>query len=435
MASEHELLIFQRINKALKGMKANDGMQVKYTEPLAEALGQLGCFPYVEVSCDSYRIDCKLSIVGEPAGTFERPDVDLILQKSTASSFGKGETTVLDPSYRNGKEIPAQNMEIDGTRHFLNASEDDIATTMFVGKTVKLKLYKLAVYQDGGHFDWHMDITHSDRHHATFLLALNTSWEGGELKLRRNGVETSVGMHPKTDRDGGVSLQAVAFYTDTEHKVEPVTKGIRIILQYDVEVVESGDGGDSEEETELLAQAEDTSKKRKRFQESSASLTADNAIVNKVTDIIKSLLASGEEEVAFGMQHLYRKSSILPEFLKGADAQLYRALANSFDVTLRPVVFHTTTDYEGGFEPCFAYPWDHKPDPEYDSDLESDVGDSDDEDDTGSKKRKVPVFHLPVLSAIRQLIREDYVEYTGNEAQLGEMKYFGGGMFVRQKKQ
>ena len=74
-----------------------------------------------------------------------------------------------------------------------------------------------------------------NQHHGTLLLALNTSWKGGELKLRRNSVDTSVNVHPKVDREG--DMQAVAFYTDTEHKTEAMTKSIKIILQYDGEVV------------------------------------------------------------------------------------------------------------------------------------------------------------------------------------------------------
>jgi len=38
-----------------------------------------------------------------------------------------------------------------------------------------------------------------------------------------------------------------------------------------------------------------------------------------------------------------------------------------------------------------------------------------------------------MLSAIQQISYQSYIEYTGNEAQWGEMKYFGGGMFVRQR--
>lgn len=54
------------------------------------------------------------------------------------------------------------------------------------------------------------------------LVALNTSWRGGDV-------------------------EAVAFYTDTEQSIEPVTEGVQMILQYDVEVTEyQEEDGDDE---------------------------------------------------------------------------------------------------------------------------------------------------------------------------------------------
>jgi hypothetical protein len=83
-----------------------------------------------------------------------------------------------------------------------------------------------------------MDSTHSNEHHATLLVALNTSWEGGDLVLRRNGIETHVDLRPRTPTPGSIELQAVTFFTDTEHCVEPVKSGTRIVLQFDVELEE-----------------------------------------------------------------------------------------------------------------------------------------------------------------------------------------------------
>jgi len=39
-----------------------------------------------------------------------------------------------------------------------------------------------------------------------------------------------------------------------------------------------------------------------------------------------------------------------------------------------------------------------------------------------------------MLPAIERISYTEYIEHIGNEAQLGETKDFGGGMFVRQKK-
>lgn len=59
---------------------------------------------------------------------------------------------------------------------------------MFPGREIDVKLDKLAVYEAGGHFDWHMDSTHSDKHHATLLVVLNMTWDGGDLVLKRTWI-------------------------------------------------------------------------------------------------------------------------------------------------------------------------------------------------------------------------------------------------------
>ncbi|KAJ7193851.1 hypothetical protein GGX14DRAFT_527738, partial [Mycena pura] len=192
---------------------------------------------------DYDREDDSIKIAGEDAGTIWDPKVDVILSKSTASPFGKGGETVLDPEYRNGREVVAADVEFKLGEVPEKVINEAIQKDLFPGESrkVSLSLYKLAIYEKGGHFDWHRDTTHSDDHHATVLVALNTSWSGGDLKLRRENVTVAPDMHPMMveQRGGGMrcdALGAVAFFTDIEHMVEPVTEGVRIILQFDVHV-------------------------------------------------------------------------------------------------------------------------------------------------------------------------------------------------------
>jgi hypothetical protein len=143
------------------------------------------------------------------------------------------------------------------------------------------------------------------------------------------------------------------------------------------------------------------------------------------------------------LQYLYRKSSIVPEFLKGTDSQLYTVLADRFDVTLCPVVLlaYTNSSEEEGTSCKFtAYRYDfpstNEPKPSTD-DVDDDDGDDDEdsdvEDDDVPKKKKRIVFHVPQSSAI-QRISEAMFERYGNEMLEGEQKYYGSGMFVRQRK-
>jgi hypothetical protein len=198
-----------------------------------DALNKISCSPFV-----AHHIDCpniNLAIAGVDAGEHH-----VILEKSTVSSFSKGEETVLDAMYHNGREISGADIKLDDKTLIIDL-ECAVSATMFVGRIVKMKLYKLAIFEPGGHFNGHMDSTHSDEHHATVLVTLNTVWKGGGLILRRNGVETCASMQPRVQKSRYRGkyrvLQVVGLHTDTEHKVEPITKGVRIVLQYDVEVV------------------------------------------------------------------------------------------------------------------------------------------------------------------------------------------------------
>jgi hypothetical protein len=482
--SVHEIETFLSVQSRLASLRV--GMEVKTKGPLTEELGRLSALPFVSFPLKSDRHDdsegVKISIEKEEAGTLQNPDVDLILKKSTPSAFGKGEKTVMDENYRSGREIQGADIELvpDWTMNIVRDIEAKVSATMFAARTAVPKLYKLAIYKEGGHFDWHMDSTHSDEHHATVLVALNTPWLGGDLLLRRNGVETRVDLKPKAAPKGSQTvLQAVAFYTDTEHKVEPVSHGVRIVLQYDVEVKgwsegktqndrkrgredenendeNEADGEDDGEEDEdededmyesRLARVWGIYEDRQPFQRAGP-IGGDPNIIKNIMVIIQKMLKSGVEELGFATQYLYRKSSLLPEFLKGTDAVLYQALVATFDVSLHPIVLQETSGYEGrynGDRSCYAFRFDHvgpKDNGGLDADLASSDGvmstksDADEKslDESDAKSSSQTIFYLPKVSALKMISSEDYIEHTGNEAQLAEHKYFGGGMFVRQRK-
>ena len=429
-AVEHEYLIYARVREELDGLaeERTPFATMEKDSELSQALQDISCIPFIRfpVSDDwTPEKKCGFTISGVSAGTLRHPDVDVILKNSTPSAFGRGEETVLDPSYRSGREIPAEKIGFPD-KEMLKTFGQDVQEGMFPGRKVEVKLYKLAVYEPDGHFDWHMDSTHSDTHNATLLVALNTSWKGGDLVLRRNDIETHFDLQPEPpDGDSKEpTLKAVAFYTDTEHRVEPVTEGVRIVLQYDVEIGEKhdDDSDDGDEYTPWMDKFADDYSRRMEY-EALMQATSDKAAVEKVITIISKMHKSRVKEVAFAMQHLYRKASIIPHYLKGSDAVLYSALLASgrFDVSLHPVVLREASDIEGALEKRYAYRVDG-----------TTMSTSDELPPL--KKRKVSrKFHIPKFSAITQISSQHYVEHTGNEAVPAEYRYFGGGMFVRAK--
>lgn len=104
--SEHEVLTYVRVQDRMDLIAAKcNPMRMKMKTPLAKALDAMSCIPFVQISYDtSEDSEDTLTIAGVEAGNLYNPKVDVILEKSIPSSFGKGSETVLDPSYRSGRD-------------------------------------------------------------------------------------------------------------------------------------------------------------------------------------------------------------------------------------------------------------------------------------------------------------------------------------------
>ncbi|KAK7468370.1 hypothetical protein VKT23_002886 [Stygiomarasmius scandens] len=413
--------------------------------------------------------DAKKKVI--QAGTIANPNTSVILANATPSSFGKGEETVFDPTYRNGLEIPAEKIRLSDTKMFKEYVESIVANNLFrnrkkTGRSsnsnsasgIHVKLYKLAVYEKGGHFDWHMDSTHGDNHHATALLFLGSEWTGGELKLRHGGKEFSTKEIEGSEDEEDVYL--VAFYTDVEHKVEPVEDGTRIVLQFDV-FVDPPPGDDIDEYDTDTSEGPITLASKEADENPGIDGTHPQpGALEEVAKIIEEKLNGETEEhrldrVAFPLQHLYRLASIRSEYLKGADATLYEYLVSyksgMFDVALHPVLLQEETNSAGRWigddsdrvEPR-AWVFESKISEEEKCqrgsdavDVKADRASDDDALSTTSKASKLKSFeykkqefHLLKNCSLSLLEQTGYIARTGNEAQLGNARYFGGGMFI-----
>jgi hypothetical protein len=388
----------------------------------------------------------------------------------------------MDLEYRNGREIVAKDIVIGEAHPYYTGSfykliEDQISQSLFVGKSVKIELYKLAVYGKDGHFDWHRDMTHGDDHHATVLVALNTEWKGGNFGLRHQENTVDVDLHAVAvmeakeeddddedeDGQGGgeefkrdknkpptsrLGFQIIAFYTDIEHKVEEITDGTRIVLQFDVNVKGFSDQlpksdlvKENKDDQQDKEDKDDEEDKEDKDEDDDGDMGGYNnmldtvkplfptankrdAILEELVKMIKKKHASHEvDEVVFPLRHLYRMASIRPEYLKGVDGYLYEGLKKTFEVSLMPIVLVRQTDYEGSWArgDAFGAPF---------------VSENSPESERPKKKAKMGMkseIHVPAKYEVRTISSTGYIEHTGNEAQIGESRYFGGGMFITAK--
>lgn len=455
--STHPICDYVKVNKYLEDPPFDSQSKIVVDSKLTDILKRVRSTPWVSFSEKEEELrDLKFKVFGEDAGTIGNPNVALILEKSTPSSFGRGDQTVFDPDYRHGREITADDLTLDYNQEkipaFMQYLQDDIRFRLFPdsdGKSFRMKLYKLAVYEKDGHFNWHRDTTHGDDHLATCLIALNTEWKGGQLMLRHNGCTMSVDMHPTTgtnDPKKVLGIGVAAFYTDVEHMVEPVTDGVRLVLQFDIfhkksskspAPASSDSEGDKSSESPFAVE-----EKLSRMIDGEAddpfnpsfsqiiTFSGDEKLLTDLVKLVKKYLSKGGlYEVGFALQHLYRQASIQPQYLKGIDSVLYEKLKESFDVSLHPVLLQYTQLSDEETETSLM---------KYDmsSRLTGPEKEDSEEEDMHPKKKKSKLsieFHVPDNSVLVMVNTKEYIEHTGNESQPGESQYFGGGIFLRAK--
>lgn len=82
---------------------------------------------------------------------------------------------------------------------------------------------RVASYQDGGHYGWHVDmaVMNLKRTDMGFTLMLSEGFEGGELELDYGRYQQTVKLNKG---------QMVVYPTGVLHRVKPVTQGERLCI-------------------------------------------------------------------------------------------------------------------------------------------------------------------------------------------------------------
>lgn len=204
-------------------------VQNEVTPLLCMLQGYSSCSGTVRTSLSSFPLKPN-------CGTISKPVVEELVKAATPAPFGKGDKTVYDESIRKGLELKAKDLEIveDNFKLEKLVVENIPEINTLAPRYYKLTphLYKMHIYQAGGHFEEHMDTPHAPNHIATLVMCLPSAFEGGELVVQ-DGEESKVYalQQNEIDKDKSYwpSIPWVAFYTDCKHRVNPVTFGTRVL--------------------------------------------------------------------------------------------------------------------------------------------------------------------------------------------------------------
>ncbi|KAF9511832.1 hypothetical protein BS47DRAFT_1279576, partial [Hydnum rufescens UP504] len=171
-----------------------------------------------------------------------------LIDASQQASFGRGGKDVLDPSYRRALVLnpdrititPAGSLEPHamGIVEAISQSLVSISDGSVSHRRVVAVFDKLNVYSEGDFFKGHVDTPSSPGMFGTLLINLPVAHEGGQLVVRapeasakhRKGVRDDSEGTPKqymTNWAGSTDINWIAFFSDCEHEVLPVTRGNR----------------------------------------------------------------------------------------------------------------------------------------------------------------------------------------------------------------
>ena len=155
-----------------------------------------------------------------------------IIEVAKKAPYGLGSQTLVDETVRKTWQLDPNQITIKNEQFLAGVKNIVAAVKKHLGcdnKAVQANLYKLLIYEKGGHFKPHRDTQKENGMFATMIIQLPSQFEGGKLTIRHAGKEKVVNF------DGEESVfccKYAALYCDCEHEVSEIKSGYRVALVY-----------------------------------------------------------------------------------------------------------------------------------------------------------------------------------------------------------
>jgi 2OG-Fe(II) oxygenase superfamily len=165
--------------------------------------------------------------------------VEPIKAVATKAPFGLGNETLLDDTIRDAWQIEASKVTFGGGSiwdDFLNKVVNQacfglgISNEDVKAKGIRANLYKMLLYETGGHFAPHRDTEKEDGMFGTLILQLPSAYTGGDITVKHGEQTKTISLFQESDS----TYHVVAFFADCEHQLHPVTSGVRLCLVFNL---------------------------------------------------------------------------------------------------------------------------------------------------------------------------------------------------------
>jgi 2OG-Fe(II) oxygenase superfamily len=164
-------------------------------------------------------------------GKLSFPLMEVVVEPLKAVSekapFGKGTATVQDDTVRKAWQMDASQVTLGGGEAWDKALQSIVDTAChdlgFSTQRIQqlgicATLYKLLLYETGGHFTPHQDTEKEDGMFGTLVIQLPSLFTGGELSVWHNGESKKFDLADHCEEQ----FKHIAFYTDCAHQLHPL---------------------------------------------------------------------------------------------------------------------------------------------------------------------------------------------------------------------
>jgi hypothetical protein len=370
-----------------------------------------------------------LGTIGLPLSAGQAKELTAVCEQAP---YGKGTETLVDTSVRKVWRLTPDRFALtnpDWIGFLLEVLGKVQEGLGLEEQKLEAHLYDLLLYEPGSFFVPHQDGEKLDRMVATLVIVLPSTFEGGELIVRHEGQEETIGFGG--DTRNAFRAHYAAFYADCEHEVRPLTAGYRLCLVYNLTLAKG---------------------KRKK------GLTAPNlsGAIEPVANILREATAEEERKVVVTLEHQYTQDGLTWDALKGVDRSRARVLVEAarradWKAYLALLTLHEVGSAEYAGDSGYGGGWYR----DYDEDEDED--DEDEEEDAGEYEmgeviesdlvaghwRDCDDNPLPVgvvgveedelldPDALREITPEEEFEgYTGNEGMTLDRWYRHGAILL-----
>ncbi|RLN95234.1 hypothetical protein BBJ28_00021301 [Nothophytophthora sp. Chile5] len=175
--------------------------------------------------------------VGSVPLPLSKEHAEILVARCEKSPFGRKLDTMMDENVRKSWQLRPEDVELknplwhNGMKKLSVTIADRLG---YKGIPLQCLLYKMLVYDEGGHFLKHQDTEKEDGMVATLVIQLPSLHEGGDLVVYQGGKERARHDFGKVDGSAPYVPHYAVHYADAEHSVDKVTSGHRLVLIYSI---------------------------------------------------------------------------------------------------------------------------------------------------------------------------------------------------------